>query len=119
MPQVARIAQILPATLQGAMLTCGHAQENHAPRLWRARQRVVIALQRLGQHVIAVDAYAGAPAMQVADEFEVIMLDEDALDAIVDKHQPIGRRWSIHRNGSTTTRSRHPRVPPPRRPTTP
>lgn len=30
-----------------------------------------IAAQRLGQHVIACDAYAGAPAMQVADEYEV------------------------------------------------
>ena len=52
-------------------------------------KEVVIALQRLGQHVIAVDAYAGAPAMQVADEFEVIqMLDGEALDAIVAKHRP-------------------------------
>ncbi len=52
-------------------------------------KEVVIALQRLGQHVIAVDSYAGAPAMQVADEFEVInMLDGVALDAIVAKHQP-------------------------------
>ncbi len=52
-------------------------------------KEVVIALQRLGQHVIAVDSYAGAPAMQVAHEFEVInMLDGDALDAIVNKHQP-------------------------------
>ena len=52
-------------------------------------KEVVIALQRLGQHIIAVDAYPGAPAMQVADEFEVIsMLDGDALDAIVAKHQP-------------------------------
>jgi phosphoribosylglycinamide formyltransferase 2 len=49
----------------------------------------VIAVKRLGQHVIAVDSYAGAPAMQVADEFEVInMLDGDALDTIVAKHQP-------------------------------
>ena len=40
-------------------------------------KEVVIALQRLGQHVIAVDAYPGAPAMQVADAFEVVsMLDE-------------------------------------------
>ena len=38
-----------------------------------------IAAQRLGQHVIACDAYAGAPAMQVADEFEVFsMLDGEA-----------------------------------------
>ena len=52
-------------------------------------KEVVIALQRLGQHVIAVDAYPGAPAMQVADEFEVIqMLDGEALDAIVAKHRP-------------------------------
>ena len=52
-------------------------------------KEVVIALQRLGQHVVAVDAYPGAPAMQVADECEVIsMLDGDALDAIVTKHQP-------------------------------
>ena len=52
-------------------------------------KEVVIALQRYGQRVIAVDAYPGAPAMQVADAFEVIsMLDGDALDAIVAKHQP-------------------------------
>lgn len=48
-----------------------------------------IALQRLGQTVIAVDSYEGAPAMQVADDFEVIdMLDGNALDAIVAKHKP-------------------------------
>ena len=49
----------------------------------------VIAAQRIGQTVIAVDSYAGAPAMQVADGFEVInMLDGAALDAIVAKHNP-------------------------------
>ncbi len=48
-----------------------------------------IAAQRLGQHVIACDSYAGAPAMQVADECEVFsMLDGDALDAAVRKHRP-------------------------------
>ncbi len=52
-------------------------------------KEVVIALQRLGQTVIAVDSYENAPAMQVADGFEVInMLDGDALDRIVAKHQP-------------------------------
>ena len=52
-------------------------------------QELVIALQRLGQHVIAVDAYAHAPAMQVAQECEVInMLDGDALDAVVARHKP-------------------------------
>ncbi len=49
----------------------------------------VIACQRLGQYVIAVDSYEGAPAMQVAHENEVInMLDAHALDAIVNKHSP-------------------------------
>ncbi len=49
----------------------------------------VIAAQRLGQYVIAVDSYPNAPAMQVAHEFEVIdMLNGDMLDAIVAKHQP-------------------------------
>jgi len=52
-------------------------------------KEVVIALQRLGQTVIAVDSYENAPAMQVADAFEVInMLDGDALDRIVAQHQP-------------------------------
>ena len=49
----------------------------------------VIAAQRLGQHVIACDSYAGAPAMQVADECEVFsMLDGEALERAVNKHQP-------------------------------
>jgi phosphoribosylglycinamide formyltransferase 2 len=48
-----------------------------------------IAAQRLGQYIIAVDSYDGAPAMQVSHEFEVIdMLDGDALDRIVAKHNP-------------------------------
>ena len=49
----------------------------------------VIAAQRLGQHVIACDSYAGAPAMQVADESEVFsMLDGEALERVVNKHKP-------------------------------
>ena len=52
-------------------------------------KEVVIAMQRLGQYVIAVDNYENAPAMQVAHEFEVInMLDGDELDRIVTKHNP-------------------------------
>ncbi|MBD2614901.1 MAG: formate-dependent phosphoribosylglycinamide formyltransferase [Nostoc sp. ZfuVER08] len=48
-----------------------------------------IAAQRLGNYVIAVDRYPNAPAMQVADCFEVIsMLSGDDLEAIVAKHQP-------------------------------
>ncbi len=49
----------------------------------------VIAAQRLGQHVVAVDSYAHAPAQQVAHEREVInMLDGNELDRIVAKHSP-------------------------------
>ncbi|WP_396165382.1 formate-dependent phosphoribosylglycinamide formyltransferase [Flavobacterium sp.] len=49
----------------------------------------VIAAQRIGQTVIAVDSYENAPAMQVAQGFEVInMLDGAELDRIVAKHQP-------------------------------
>lgn len=52
-------------------------------------KELVISLQRLGQTVIAVDSYENAPAMQVADGFEVInMLDGDELDRIVEKHKP-------------------------------
>ena len=48
-----------------------------------------ISAQRIGQTVIAVDSYANAPAMQVADCYEIInMLDGEELDRIVTKHQP-------------------------------
>ncbi len=48
-----------------------------------------IAAQRIGQIVIAVDNYENAPAMQVANGFEVVnMLDGSELDRIVAKHQP-------------------------------
>jgi len=49
----------------------------------------VIACQRLGQRVVAVDSYDDAPAQQVAHAREVVnMLDGAALDAIVAKHRP-------------------------------
>ena len=52
-------------------------------------KELVIAMQRLGQYIIAVDNYENAPAMQVEHEFEVInMLDGDALDKVVEKHNP-------------------------------
>lgn len=52
-------------------------------------KELVIALQRLGQYIVAVDNYENAPAMQVAHEYEVIdMLDGNALDRIVEKHKP-------------------------------
>jgi phosphoribosylglycinamide formyltransferase 2 len=48
-----------------------------------------IAAQRLGNHVIAVDRYDNAPAMQVADAREVIsMLSAEELERVVSKHQP-------------------------------
>jgi phosphoribosylglycinamide formyltransferase 2 len=48
-----------------------------------------IAAQRLGNFVVAVDRYAHAPAMQVADAAEVIsMLNGEALEAVVNKYQP-------------------------------
>ena len=49
----------------------------------------VISAKRLGAEVIACDSYAGAPAMQMADGFEVFsMLDGAALKAAIMKHAP-------------------------------
>lgn len=49
----------------------------------------VISVKRLGCYVVACDSYAGAPAMQVADKFEVFdMLDGDALRSVIDRHDP-------------------------------
>lgn len=48
-----------------------------------------IAAKRVGQYVIACDSYHNAPAMQVADEFEVFnMLDGDCLASVVERHHP-------------------------------
>ena len=48
-----------------------------------------IAAKRLGCHVIACDAYADAPAMQVADECDVFsMLDGDKLGSAIERHKP-------------------------------
>jgi phosphoribosylglycinamide formyltransferase 2 len=52
-------------------------------------KEVAVAAQRLGCRVIAVDRYAGAPAMQVADVAEVVAMgDPEALKAVVRRHQP-------------------------------
>lgn len=49
----------------------------------------VISVKRLGQYVVAVDRYAGAPAMQVADAFEVIdMLDGAEIERLAKKYRP-------------------------------
>jgi phosphoribosylglycinamide formyltransferase 2 len=48
-----------------------------------------IAAKKLGLYVIAIDRYAGAPAMSVSDEFSVIdMLDPAELTKVFDKYQP-------------------------------
>jgi phosphoribosylglycinamide formyltransferase 2 len=52
-------------------------------------KELVISLKRLGLYVVAVDRYQNAPAMQVADAFEVInMLDSSDLERIVNFHKP-------------------------------
>jgi phosphoribosylglycinamide formyltransferase 2 len=52
-------------------------------------KEVIIALQRLGIEVIAVDRYANAPGHQVAHRFHVInMADSRALRALVELEQP-------------------------------
>lgn len=52
-------------------------------------KEVAIELQRFGVEVIAVDRYAGAPAMQVAHRSHVIsMLDGAALRSIIEQEQP-------------------------------
>jgi phosphoribosylglycinamide formyltransferase 2 len=48
-----------------------------------------IAAKRLGCRIIACDRYANAPAMQLADAFEIFpMLDGKALRRAVEKHKP-------------------------------
>lgn len=52
-------------------------------------KEVVIELQRYGVEVIAVDSYANAPAMQVADRSHVVsMLDGAALRAVIEAERP-------------------------------
>lgn len=52
-------------------------------------KEVVIELQRFGCEVIAVDSYAHAPAMQVADRFHIVsMLDAEALREVLVSEKP-------------------------------
>ena len=52
-------------------------------------KEVALELQRYGVEVIAVDAYADAPAMQVADRSHIVnMLDDDALRAVIEAEKP-------------------------------
>ena len=49
----------------------------------------VIELQRYGVEVVALDKYANAPAMQVADRAYVLsMLDGAALREVIEKEKP-------------------------------
>jgi len=71
-----RIAMELPRTLM--LLGAGELGKEF-----------VIAAQRLGNRVIAVDRYAHAPAMAVAHHSEVIdMLNPDDLERVVNQYQP-------------------------------
>lgn len=52
-------------------------------------KEIAIELERYGVHVVAVDKYANAPAMQVAQSSHVLsMLDGDALAEIIEKENP-------------------------------
>ena len=69
-----------PATLPATLLLLGSGELG---------KEVAIAAQRLGCHVVAVDRYANAPAMQVADQAVVIpMTDAEALKQVIREHQP-------------------------------
>lgn len=52
-------------------------------------KEIAIELERYGVHVVAVDKYANAPAMQVAQSSHVLsMLDGDALAKMIEKENP-------------------------------
>lgn len=52
-------------------------------------KEVAIEAKRLGVEVVALDRYANAPAMQVADRSYVLsMLDKDALRDVIEKEKP-------------------------------
>lgn len=52
-------------------------------------KEVVIAMQRLGVEVVAVDRYANAPGMQVAHRAHVInMFDAEALRSVIELEKP-------------------------------
>ena len=52
-------------------------------------KEVAIELERYGVHVVAIDKYAGAPAMQVAQSSHVLsMLDGEALSKVIEDEKP-------------------------------
>ncbi|HET9483959.1 MAG TPA: formate-dependent phosphoribosylglycinamide formyltransferase [Xanthomonadales bacterium] len=76
------------------MTTFGTPGSPHAIRLLllgsgELGKEVAIEAQRFGVEVVAVDRYAGAPAMQVAHRHHVIdMLDPAALRALIERERP-------------------------------
>ncbi|HKQ19385.1 MAG TPA: formate-dependent phosphoribosylglycinamide formyltransferase [Candidatus Eisenbacteria bacterium] len=53
-------------------------------------KEVIIAFQRLGVEVVAVDRYSNAPGHQVAHRFHVVdMTDASALRAVVERERPL------------------------------
>jgi phosphoribosylglycinamide formyltransferase 2 len=82
------------AQVESTMTTIGTPFTDTATRIMllgsgELGKEVVIELQRYGVEVIAVDRYANAPAMQVADRSHVInMLDAGALRSLVESEQP-------------------------------
>ena len=76
------------------MITLGTPNADNATRVMlcgagELGKEVAIELQRLGAEVIAVDRYAGAPAMQVAHRAHTIdMLDGAALRRVIEQERP-------------------------------
>jgi len=83
-----------PGSESGGAHRIGTPLSAHATRVMllgagELGKEVIIALQRLGVEVIAVDRYADAPGHQVAHRAHVIdMTDGAALRALVEKEQP-------------------------------
>ncbi|WP_320673705.1 formate-dependent phosphoribosylglycinamide formyltransferase [Prochlorococcus sp. MIT 1341] len=52
-------------------------------------KEIIIAAQRIGCITIACDRYRSAPAMQVADKFEIVdMTNQERLEYVINKHKP-------------------------------
>ncbi|MEM7180397.1 MAG: formate-dependent phosphoribosylglycinamide formyltransferase [Spirochaetota bacterium] len=76
------------------MISIGTPKKNSATKIvllgsGELGKEVVIEAQRYGIHVVAIDRYADAPAMQVAHEHRVLdMLDRKALRQALEEIQP-------------------------------
>jgi phosphoribosylglycinamide formyltransferase 2 len=77
------------AALKLDLIPVVFCSKNNEPAVSVAKE-VVIELQRLGVEVVALDRYAGAPAMQVAHRNHVVsMLDGEALERVILAEQPL------------------------------